>query len=441
MRNLNALVFLFSANLVSGFAQGVTMLAIPWHLVHHLGDEQGKYLNAAMVAVVTLASLFWGMYAGTLIDRYNRKRIFQVLNGVDFGLLILAGCLGIYLGEAPFFLLAAVFAITIFTYNVHYPNLYAFVQELFEPKYYAKVNSAIEMQGQLTNAVGMFVGGVLIAGSTALPTWWPEAWQFEEWSLGQIFLLDGSTYLLSLILISFIRYRPVRKRKVDVGPVLQRMKQGFNYLWQHKMLLVFGICSHLIFFALLITHQTITPIYVSDYLMAEAYALASFKGTYAIGALVASGLGMTILARKGHPLPKVIGMLLIACGVFATLAISRSLFIFLMCGFVIGIANAGTRILRITYIIKVVAPRVVGRVNSFFSVINVLWRFTFSSLMTLPFFAAPGNGENVVFALAILSAILLFGGVILIVNYRGIQELEIPEEEGEKSLVLSTGNG
>ena len=75
---------------VAGFAQGITMLSIPWYLVSDRGDAEGKLVNAIMVATVTLLALFWGIYAGTLIDRYNRKRIFQVLNGIDSLVLIFA---------------------------------------------------------------------------------------------------------------------------------------------------------------------------------------------------------------------------------------------------------------------------------------------------------------------------------------------------------------
>ena len=44
-----------------------------------------------------------------------------------------------------------VFGITIFNYNIHYPNLYAFGQEITEPKNYGKLNSYIEVQGQVTS--------------------------------------------------------------------------------------------------------------------------------------------------------------------------------------------------------------------------------------------------------------------------------------------------
>jgi DHA3 family macrolide efflux protein-like MFS transporter len=42
--------------------------------------------------VITFASIFWGLYAGTLIDKYNHKRIFQVMNLVD-GLVLCGAAL------------------------------------------------------------------------------------------------------------------------------------------------------------------------------------------------------------------------------------------------------------------------------------------------------------------------------------------------------------
>lgn len=424
MKNLRALFFLFSANLVSGFAQGITMLSIPWYLVNKMGGEDGKFLNAAMVAAITLASLFWGIYAGTLIDRFNRKRIFQVLNGVDFLILVLAAGWGMYLGETPFYLVAIVFGTTVFTYNVHYPNLYSFIQQLFEPKHYAKINSAIELQGQVTSALGMFIGGMLIAGPESMPLWWPSFLITEAWTLPEIFLLDGVTYFCSFVLISFIKYQNVRERKIDVGSVLSRMQQGFTYLWDRKNFLMFGISSHLVFFATLVTIQITLAIYISDYLQADAYGMASFKGVYAMGAVTAGLLGLTFLVRKGHTIPKIIVLMLIAAVAFGSFSISHSLTILLIGAFFIGVCNAGVRILRITYIIQVIPPRVVGRVNSFFSVINVVERFIFSLMMTLAFFSASGNGGNVIYAFAILAAAIFAGVIIQVLIYRSMQQMK-----------------
>ena len=247
MKNLRALYLLFSANTVSGFSSGITFLAIPWYLVSTLGSENGKLINAEIMVTITTIAIFWGTYAGTLIDRYNRKRIFQVMNLTDTVLLGLAALYGATTGEMPVLLLAGMAAATIFTYNIHYPNLYAFVQELFEPQYYQKVNSAIELQGQVTNFLGMLTGGFLLAGSASIP-WWPEALAFTGWEMWEIFLLDACTYLASFFLISLIPYKPGAYMELSEGSLWKRTKEGFDYLRSDIPLLIFGMASHTIFF-------------------------------------------------------------------------------------------------------------------------------------------------------------------------------------------------
>jgi len=55
------------------------------------------------------------------------------------------------IGALPWQLVAGVFMLTFLNYAVHYPNLYAFVQEIIEPKYYGRITSYLEIQGQLTS--------------------------------------------------------------------------------------------------------------------------------------------------------------------------------------------------------------------------------------------------------------------------------------------------
>lgn len=412
---IRALVFLFLANIISGFAQGITMLAIPWYLVSELAD--GKFVNSAMAGTITLLSLFWGVYAGTLIDRYNRKRIFQVLTAVDCGILLTAAFTSLQLGYVPVPLIILVYGATIFTYNVHYPNLYAFVQELFDRSYYAKVNSAIEIQGQTTNFIGMMMGGLLLSGSMG-SNWWPEWLQFEPWKLQEIFLLDGSTYILGFILISLIPYKPSTNKRVDTGAIWLRIKQGFDYLWENKPLLLFGICSHLMFFTLIVIVHVVMPIYVNDYLQEEAMVMASFKGLYALGAVMAGLIGLSPVIKRNHLVRQVIALMLLGSALYFINATSHSVWITLGGAVLFGIANAGIRILRITYIVRIVPNHVIGRVNAFFSVINVLTRVGFIYLMMIPFFSAPGNGGNVVYAMGLLGLILAVGAGALILFFR-----------------------
>ncbi|WNJ21402.1 MFS transporter [Pontibacter sp. G13] len=416
-KHTKTLILLFAANTISGFAQGITMLAIPWYLVNQPG---GKALNATMVATVTFLALFWGIYAGTLVDRYSRKRIFQALTLTDAVILLGAAYLGYTWQQVPFPLIALVFCATIFTYNVHYPNLYAFVQELFEPALYGRVNSAIEIQGQFTSFVGMMIGGILLDGSVGI-AWWPEAWAFDPWRLDEIFLLDGSTYVLGFCLISAIPYQRDSRKAVDAGPIWNRVKYGFSYLWERKELMAFGIASYVVFFSLLVIIQVVGPVYVNDYLHADAWVLSSFKGLYAIGAIIAGLMGMYRLFGGNRTVRQIMGLVILAGLVYSTYALTKSVTVMLGGAILLGIANAGTRILRITYLVKVVPNEVIGRVNSFFTVVNVLMRVSFLSLMALPFFADDGNGDHITYALAILAGVMVIAWVALLrINQKSV---------------------
>lgn len=385
------------------------MLAIPWYLIQL---PNGPTLNATMVAVVTLASLFWGMYAGTLIDRYNRKHLILGYNGIDGVLLIGAGLLGISLGVTPFWVAAGIYTLTIFTYNLHYPNLYAFVQELFEREQYAKVNSAIEIQGQTTSFLGMMAAGLLIEGSPDL-AWWPQAWEFAAWELHEIFLLDGGTYFLSFLLITQIPYER-RLTQVDKGPVLQRLQQGFGYLQANRPILIFGVASYVVFFSLLVMVQVVMPVYVKDYLEANAAVLSFFKGSYSLGAIAAGLLGLSQMIKSGHLVRQIIFLLGVAMAAYTILTVTQSVSLTLLSALLLGLANAGTRILRITYLVRIVPNAVIGRVNAFFSVINVVMRTTFIALLALPFFSGAGNGPHMVVATALLGLVMLLAAITLL---------------------------
>ena len=74
--NTRALFLLFTADAVSGFSQGLTMLAIPWYFAK---QNQSSTFTLAY-GFITLLVLFFGLYAGTLVDKYSRKGNFLAIN-------------------------------------------------------------------------------------------------------------------------------------------------------------------------------------------------------------------------------------------------------------------------------------------------------------------------------------------------------------------------
>ena len=99
MKNKQAIILLFLSNIISGLAQGISMIAIPWYFIEIIDMPE---FFAYSYIVITSATLFWGIYAGSLIDRYSRKNIFILTNlvcGLFIGSIAIYGYNNNYLSE------------------------------------------------------------------------------------------------------------------------------------------------------------------------------------------------------------------------------------------------------------------------------------------------------------------------------------------------------
>jgi DHA3 family macrolide efflux protein-like MFS transporter len=409
MKNRTAYRLLFTANTISGLAQGITMLAIPWYFSKVLNQPE---LFGWLYALTTIIMLFWGLYAGTLIDRYSRKWVFVGINAFGALLLGLVSAYGYWSGDVGTWGAMAVFSGTILIYNIHYPALYAFGQEITERAYYGRFTSMTEVIGQSTSILSGAAGALLLSGLS------PDGWlpEIEPWSLHQIFLADALTYALSIVLIVAIRYTPISTRKPEEGSVWKRIGSGIAFLRQHPLVFLFGNASYAIFIVLLITVQQLLPLYTDQHLQAGAgsYALAEFF--YSLGAMLA-GLGIVRLFRtKGLPFG-VLVMMALAILIYLLAATTRNTTFYFFLSVLLGLSNAGARVLRTTWIFQHVPNQTIGRVSSVFQSLNILFRSALSAVFALPFFNHNGNVRYAYFICALVVAGFMLP---LLINYRKI---------------------
>jgi len=391
------------------------MIAIPWYFAQR--EETQKY--AIIYLLINVVSLFWGPLSGTFVDKYNRKHIFMVLTIVSGILLAIVAFLGFQMGELPWYWVAFVLAFTFLNYNIHYPNLYAFVQEISEPKYYGKIASYIEIQGQLSSMLAGAGGALLLEGITkgalTIGKWTINVpFSIPKWEIHQIFLLDACTYFVGLVFIYFIRFVPMKERRPEQGTVLEQIKIGLNYLRSNINILIFGVASYAIFVTVLITTFFIFAIYVNNHLQEGGSVFAFAELTYALGAVFA-GLTIRHIFKRTSTVAAITLMTLITSGLFFTMVLSKSVALFLGLCLILGVTNAGTRILRVGYLFQHVPNQVYGRANSIFFIANVLFRILFTMLFYLSFFH---KSNNIIYALGILSVFLLLSATVLLMNYR-----------------------
>ncbi len=414
MKNKKALILLLSANAISHFAQGISMLAIPWYFTKIVGDPSTFTL---IYAIATFITLFWGLYAGALIDRFPRKNIFLTICAISFVVLVSVAAAGYLKGQVPLLLVAFVFCFTLFNYNIHYPTLYAFGQEITEKHLYSKTNSLLEIMGQATNVLSgagavMLIEGIdLSIGSYHL--------QIEPWPIKRIFLMDGMTYLLAMTLIYFIKYIPTTPKKISTEPIAVRLKEGLQYLKNRPLLFYFGNASFTVFIFVLVSTHVLWPIYIDQHLEAAGDVYATTKVHYAIGALLA-GFFVSRVFRNQNSVYSIIALMLLALIGFEVLALSQNIYLLFAFALGLGIANAGIRIQRITYLFNHIPNHIIGRTNSVFQSINILLRSIFIGLFSLSFFS---KGSNITWAFHLAAIATIISLIPLFWHYRKLRNL------------------
>lgn len=415
MKNIAAIRLLLLANFISGVAQGISMISIPSYFAQ---SNQSNWFNIAY-AIITAGSLFWSLYGGTLIDKYNRKHIFIALNTINGLAIGTIAYLEYHRLGSTSWLAAMVFALTFWNYNIHYPAFYAFMQEISEREHYKKIASYIEVQSQLATALAGGTAALLLGGG--LTTQW-FTWQIEPWQLWQVFALDATTYFVAWGIIYSMKYTPISERTEEKGSVLQRLQTGYNYLKDRPYVFLFGIVTHAVFVVTLLHVFNLAPIYVAQGLHAESQVFAISELFYCIGAIF-SGLAIHRVFGK-MSFVRAIVILMFISGLeligFITLPF---VYVFWGLSLMLGITNAGIRVIRVSYLFEVIPNQLMGRANSIFFLTNVMARICFLVLFSLAFFHRDGN---VVYAFAVLSVFIFMCMGILMRYY---QQIALSSEE------------
>jgi MFS transporter, DHA3 family, macrolide efflux protein len=422
LKNRKAIVLLFIANGISGFAQGISMLSIPWYFAQQDLSSRFNFIYA----IITFITMFWGIFAGTIVDRYNRKNVFLTTNVVEGIILLSIAGYGWYHEGLPMELIILVFTVTIFGYHLHYPNLYAFVQEITPPNQYSKITSYIEIVGQSTNVIAGAFAAFLLEGALVDETFmifgreFTFSFRIERWEMYEIFTMDGITYFISVCLIIFIKYKSIKNFEIETGRLFKRLKTGFSYLLNNRLIFLFGFFSYAVFVVLLVKLHALMPLYISNHLQRGGGVFGTMEVLYGVGALCAGVFGRRLFNKLPTPLT-VIFLLFVASFAFFASSVTRSVPIFFVIGLVIGFANAGTRVFRLAFLFEHIPNNIIGRVNSVLSLTNIMVRVIFIFIFSSEFF---GRGSNIIYAYVLCGLFTLFAGVVLSLNYKKLISAE-----------------
>jgi MFS family permease len=153
----------------------------------------------------------------------------------------------------------------------------------------------------------------------------------------------------------------------------------------------------------------VNPLYVFNHLHKSADVFAASEMYYALGAILAGGATLTIFRQWSVPAATIM-LTMVAALLYLVQGLTTTVGLFYVAVLAMGLANAGTRVLRTTYLMHEIPNQVYGRTNGIFNMINVFMRIVFIFICALPFFT---TGDHVKYTLFILSAFLIIASGVM----------------------------
>ena len=287
------------AQLISSAGDAIYQIALIWLVL----DITGSNTITGLVALSAhLPAMLFGLMTGVMADRYNRIRLMLLSNFSQAFTVILIPVL-LSLGYENVYLIGILAFVRSSFGTIFPPALNAFIPTFVPANYLVRVNSLLATSAQLAYLIGPATAAILL----------------NLISLKHLFTIDSATFLLALVLLSFIKSPKKTVTKPEPRPTWGELKQGLVYIRQQStigIIIVLTIINNLFIMGPAIVGM---PILVKSALNGSASDYAAIEACYAIGMLISSFVIFRIgdRFRKGRML--MLGMIvdgLTFCGLY-----------------------------------------------------------------------------------------------------------------------------
>jgi len=354
---------LLLANITGSIGSGITIVAIPWLLVHRPGGDQ--IYGYATIGTTIALFLFMPHY-GAWIDGHSRKTMLLAGELFGFAATMCMAAVAFLSGHVATWQLITSYFCGMMYYTLHYPAKYTFLQQIIDPRHFQSLTGLMEIQGQAASMISGGVAGLLV---DRIPLW-------------LILAIDAGTYLFSFAVQSTLPYQSTHlKAGAQATSAWRTMTEGWRWLHAHARLSIFFGCT-LVPFILVMVDNYLLPVYVTRVMHASAAVFGGGEITFAIGALLA-GVFIPIIATKRGADPVIIvtmTLCLIAIGLLMTLQVPAGYYVAMG---IFGLGNAGCRVARSAVMLQMVPNAVMGRVGMVFGAADRLLRTVLTSISTL----------------------------------------------------------
>jgi len=353
---------LWWGQLISILGDRLTYLALGGLLLEHTNrgaDPRYAVLLALLGNVMVAPVLLFAPFTGAWVDRWNLQRVLVVSDVLRAGIVLAIPWLYALTGHTGT-TFALVFAL--FTANVFFlPAKSAITPEIVHPAQLLAANSLLSVAGIAATAVGALAGG----------------WVVDHWGWKTALEIDAATYLVSVVSLAAVRYRPGPHRPgrpaVSGSGYLAEVREGWSLIRRNAAVGLALIALGAVWLGGGFLHVAGNQ---------HVQRAASIPGMERVGLLLfALGIGSALSTwwvnthGRRAPRPVVLGAGFVLAGLsLVAFAVTTRFAVFAASGFLVGAFIAPAFVLTETLLQQGTEPRQRGRV---FSARDFLMRLAF----------------------------------------------------------------
>ncbi len=407
--------FLWLGQIVSNFGDSMTNLALLL-LINHLTGSTAAL--ASMAILLALPSLTFGLFAGVIVDRADRKRI-MLLSDLLRSIFVL----GFILVDGPerIWLLYGIGFVQASIGSFFTPARGALLPNLVPKEGLLVANSVAQTSRIIFGLLGTGFGGWVIGN-------------YESYRL--VFVLDALTFLLSMAFISRIKYeQPASENKgpIQVKRIFRELGEGLKLTFSNRVLSASVLAFAVTMLGLGAVNILLIPVLIDELKVAETWfayiELSQTIGMVLAGVLVA-GLATRLRTTSMLSVSLVLLGITVACMSLPTAAWHIMIILFFAGLFVTPIQAAGSTIMQ-TAVPNDMRGRTGAANNAFITSAQLISMgcagLLADTLGTRPVFVLGGA----LVSLAGIFAMLMFRGVTL--EAANITRVENDEAEPEST--------
>jgi MFS transporter, DHA3 family, macrolide efflux protein len=342
-------LFLWAGQLVSMLGNSVYTLALMWEMKVLTG-------STVMMSAVSIASLVpmlvCGPFAGVLVDRWHKRTAMIWSDVIRAFVITVLTALVFAHAISPWMLIAGA-AINNTVSSVFSPAQSALLPILVGKENLQKANSITQGTTVMTQIIGPFAGGILVA----------------QVSMGSAFGVEAASFLVSVVSLILMTHRePTRvAHKLNSKQFMTEMKEGLEVIRGMRLvrtLIPIGLVANFLFAPVeLVLIQYSTNVLHGSAQMYGALG-ACFSAGMLLGAILAGSLSKKI--RKGMLIA--ITFPLSSLAVFA-MAFTSTPWLAMVCLGLSGVFNMMVNILLMTILQSEIPQEKMGRVFGSFGVL------------------------------------------------------------------------